>query len=354
MRAAAPDKYGEEPPAESRAETEGITQVKSLELVIVQFEEVKRLIVIGRVPQLRLAHILLDSAVELIMHRMALSELAGERYPFEQLENLRRLEARGHGEGRFRDEIQRLEGIVVSKTRRKKIDSNFGDKIDFLVERDRLPGDLGPVLKKLHEYRNETYHRDQHRIEVIRPAVLIYFDAACTVLEHYEPGTMVRTDSLGPELARLQEELLSPRDPFQLPRRAARQLREEVGLDLDAVRSALGDHLLGRLADLKEGLAYVEENLTGSDVIPGDAIRVMQIEDGDVEAIFNKEAMRSRPYPLTMNDLESWINRATALDGLADKHALFTEFGAIEDRFEKLEQNVSKAVWQIDEQANMR
>lgn len=64
----------------------GTAQVKSLELVIVQFEEVKRLIVIDRVPQLRLAHILLDSAVELIMHRMAESELNLERYPFEQLE----------------------------------------------------------------------------------------------------------------------------------------------------------------------------------------------------------------------------------------------------------------------------
>jgi hypothetical protein len=42
--------------------------MQRLELVIVQFKEVKRLIEVGRVPQLRLAHILLDSAVELIMH----------------------------------------------------------------------------------------------------------------------------------------------------------------------------------------------------------------------------------------------------------------------------------------------
>ena len=52
--------------------------MKRLELVVVQFEEVKRLIEVGRVPQLRLAHILLDSAVELIMHRMAEAELDGK------------------------------------------------------------------------------------------------------------------------------------------------------------------------------------------------------------------------------------------------------------------------------------
>ena len=249
--------------------------MESLELVIVQFEEVKRLVMIGRVPQLRLAHILLDSAVELLMHRMAWSELDREQYCFEQLENLRRLEAAGRGRPGFRDEIQQLEGNTVSKTRRKKIDSNFGDKIDFLVERGRLPADLGPVLKKLHEYRNETYHRDQHRIECIRPAVLIYFDAACTVLEHYEPGMMITSGSRAPNSRDSTRNFPCPATRSNCPAGLPGQLRQEVGLDLGALRSALRDHLLGRLIDLKDGLDYLQENFTGSDVMPGDAIRVM-------------------------------------------------------------------------------
>jgi hypothetical protein len=343
---------------------ERTAQVKSLELVIVQFEEVKRLIVIDRVPQLRLAHILLDSAVELIMHRMAESELNLERYPFEQLENLHRIatgpdpflrmERERLGADWLQEQIKQLEGTVVSKARRKKIDREFNGKIDFLIERNRFPGDLGPVLNKLHEYRNETYHRDEHRIEVIRPAVLIYFDAACTVLEHYEPGTMVLSDSLGPELKQLQQGLPSPPDVFDLPRQAAKQLRMEVGLDLESVRSALSEHLLGRLTDLEDSLAYMEENFTGGDVIPGDAIRLLQLGDGDVEAIFKPKVMRSRPAPYSIDDLTSWIARATALAGIADRNALFTEFAAIEDCFENIEKGARQAVWRIDEQANMR
>ncbi|MDQ0375974.1 hypothetical protein [Cellulomonas humilata] len=341
--------------------------MKSLELIIVQFNEVERLIAIGRVPQLRLAYILLDSAVELIMHRMAKSELDGERYPFAQLENLRRIETGSDrvfraerqrlGADWLRAEIEKLEATVVSKRRRSKIDREFAEKIDFLIGRGRLPNDLGPVLKKLHEYRNETYHRDHHRIEVIRPAVLVYVDAACTVLENYEPDTLISGDfdkPLGPELALLHEDLPTPRDLFQLPHLAAKQLREAVQLDLNAVRSALGEHLLARLADLQDNIAYVEENLTGRDVIPGDAILAMQIQDGDAEAIFDPEVMRSRNYPLTMNDLRSWVERATALESMSDKHALFTEFAAIEDCFEKVEQVARKAVWDIDEQANWR
>jgi hypothetical protein len=341
--------------------------MKRLELVIVQFEEVKRLIRVGRVPQLRLAHILLDSAVELIMHRMAEAELHWERLDFDQLENLRRLEgmrksdnpshrqfATGPSDEYLRAEIQRLEPKVTSKRRRKKINDNFGDKIDFLVDKHKLPKDLAPVLKRLHDYRNETYHRDQHRVEVIRPAVLIYFDAACTVLDHYKPGVMIGDgSSLGPELARFQDSFPGRDDPFEVSHRAAKQLRAEVGLDFEAVRTSLVDHLLGRLDDLETGLDYIEES-SRSGAIPGDAIRIMQIEDGDLDAIFDKEVLRSRRYPLTMKDVKSWIERATAMESLDDKHALFAELAALENAFEDLEQKVSKAVRSIDEEANMR
>jgi hypothetical protein len=126
-----------------------------------------------------------------------------------------------------------------------------------------------------------------------------------------------------------------------------------VGLDLAAVRTALVDHLLGRLDDLESGLAYIEENNVNG-AIPGDAIRIMQIEDGDIEAIFDPEVLQSRKYPLTMKDVKSWIERATAMEGMDDKHALFAELAALEDAFEDLEEKVREAVWRIDEAANMR
>ena len=126
-----------------------------------------------------------------------------------------------------------------------------------------------------------------------------------------------------------------------------------MGLDLEAVRSALIDHLLGRLDDLEDGLAHIEENMTGG-ALPGDAIRAMQIEDDDRDAIFDNEVMRSRTYPLTMGDLKSLIARTEAMKGVDDKHALFTEFAAIEDTFEALEGRVNEAIWQIDDEANRR
>ncbi|MCX4561681.1 hypothetical protein OHA02_36575 [Streptomyces phaeochromogenes] len=119
--------------------------MKRLELVIVQFEEVKRLIEVGRIPQLRLAHILIDSAVELIMHRMAEAEFASEQLDFDQLERLRRIEAMrtsdkplnrrfgasGPSDDQLRAEIQKLEGTVTSKRQRDKINGEFGKRSIF-------------------------------------------------------------------------------------------------------------------------------------------------------------------------------------------------------------------------------
>jgi hypothetical protein len=338
--------------------------MRQLELVIVQLDEVRRLIKVGRVPQLRLAHILLDSAVELIMHRMVEQHLRWERHDYDQLKNLYRMRRwRQNGtqlqrqfassitEAELEQEIARLEPRVTSKATRHKIDHNFLSKAEFLVDKGALPAALIPVLRKLHAYRNETYHRDHHRTDVLLPAVLIYFDATCTVLDLYNPGSMIGADEVGPELARFQPSWRAG-DPFEIPHRAATKLREEVGLDLSALQSALADHLTLRLEELQSGLEYIDENNPRRHA--GEAIRLMQVDDDDVDAIFRPDVFRRRQFPITMQDLHDWTERAGALREVADRDALFAEFAALEDLFEPLEGRVNEAIWQIDEQANMR
>jgi gluconate kinase len=326
--------------------------MQRLELVIVQLEETKRLIEVGRVPQLRLAHILLDSAIELIMHRMTEQELHyTEGYHFNKLEQLERLERLGRGSDHIRAEIDRIKPLVTPKKRRRDLDRIFGAKVEFLIERRIIPPELGPILGKLHEYRTETYHRDKHRIEIIRPAVLIHFDVACTILDRYDVGIIVRSDPIGPELRRFER---CNDDPLMISHTAARQLRAELGLDLPRFQAALIENLASRLEDLEDGLAYVQENLTYRDARPGDALRLLQLDPDDIEAIFDHTAMRSRPCPITAESIRAWIQATSEMEKLADRHALFIEFARIEDEFEALERSVHEAIYQIDEAANMR
>lgn len=327
--------------------------MKRLELVIVQLDEAMKLIRVGRVPHLRLAHILLDSAIELVMHRMVEQELRyREGYPYDPLQNLERLIRAGRGDEHIRAEVERLTPLVTSKKRRKQLDHGFDAKVRFLIERTLLPVELGPVLEKLHVYRNETYHRDKHRIEIVKTAVMIHFDVACTVLDQYDVGILVDAHVVDPQLERFRDP--SSRDPFEVSHNAARQLRAELGLDLPGFRAALIGNLLGRLEDIADGLAYAQEEMTSRDKRPGDALILMQSDPDDIDVIFNHDALRSRPYPITMDTIRSWTDAAAAMESLTDRHALFAEFARIEDEFETLKERVQETVWAIDEAANTR
>ncbi|MFJ2902559.1 hypothetical protein [Streptomyces sp. NPDC087212] len=154
---------------------------------------------------------------------------------------------------------------------------------------------------------------------MIRPAGLIYFDTACTVLSTYSPGSTSDEDT-GPELDRFIEGSNGYYDPFDLPERAANQLPEEVGLEFGVVRDTLTKLLLGRLEELEENIRYVEGSLP--DLLPGDALRIIQVAEYDLDAISNRGVMRSRTYPHGEGDpgafrcssgtaRSSWLEHAT-------------------------------------------
>ena len=277
---------------------------------------------VSDVPHLRLALILVDSAVELMLFRLAQYVLHGERFNYSRLHAMEAAVARSEGKG-LEAELDRLRPLVTPKTRRRRIDRDFNVKIDFLVEKNELPAMIGPVLKKLHEYRNDTYHRDEHRVDVLGNAVLIYFDAACTILEHYNLGVMTFDGSATPGLTRFTDEATARLDPFRLPGLVAQTFRSEVGLDVAALGAFLSEHLLGRLEDLESSVAYMEANMTGSDVRPGDGYLALQIEDGDVEATFDADVMRRRGYPLSAANVPIWIQRAADVANAATRDEMF-------------------------------
>ncbi|MFE6852955.1 hypothetical protein ACFVDH_19445 [Streptomyces sp. NPDC057674] len=318
--------------------------MERLELAVVQLEEAKRMIEKGRVPHLRLAYLLIDSVTELILHRVVQAEL--------QLQGmLKKLlsvyeEGAAHGMPADPEQVASIEAQIVSKADLRNIDRNFDAKVGLLVRRNVLDEALGPVLEKLHKYRNEMYHRDKLRSEIIRPATLIYFDCACTVLESHREVVVTYPSSLGSEICRFTEGR-PPRfdEAMDLPKRIAAQLRREVGLDLPQVRSALSAYLDARLDQMVEGLEFVEDNLGFPGLVRGDALRLVQ---ANLAANPTLEQVRGRKYQYSKVDLELWRSRAAALEAIDDKHALVSEYAAIEDSFELLEEKIRDAALQVD------
>ncbi|MET9694812.1 hypothetical protein ABZY81_41570 [Streptomyces sp. NPDC006514] len=318
--------------------------MERLELIVVQLEEAKGMIAKGRVPNLRLAYLLIDSVTELILHRTVQTELQYQGMLKKLLLGYRQNAAWGIPVDA--EEVASIEAQIVDDSDLKGIDRNFDAKVGLLVRRNLLDEALGPVLEKLHKYRNEMYHRDKQRPEIIRLATLIYFDSACTVLESYRQMIITYPADLGSEICRFTE---GRRPGFggaaDLPKKIAAQLRREVGLDLPQVRSALAAYLGARLDRMVDGLEFIEDNLGGRSLVRGDALRLVQANLATNPTL---EQVRGRRYPHSKADLEQWRTRIAALESIEDKHALVSEYAAIEDSFEPLEEKITDAVFQVD------
>ena len=154
--------------------------VKRLERLVVHVEEAIRLGTASDQSQLRLGLLLIDSAAELMLYRETDYLLrSGARYE-EWLERAEEAAARGH----VRDQayIDELREKVFSKTQRNKIEHDFDAKCALLVKEDILQPDQARVLKKLHEYRNETYHRDELRPATLASTNKIYIYLVCSMM----------------------------------------------------------------------------------------------------------------------------------------------------------------------------
>ncbi|MET9839523.1 hypothetical protein ABZZ01_17235 [Streptomyces virginiae] len=324
--------------------------MERLELIVVQLEEAKRMIEKGRVPNLRLAYLLIDSVTELILHRTVQTELRHQGMLKELLSAYQQSAA--YGIPVDEEKVASVEAQILSKSDLKGIDRNFDAKVGLLVRRNLLDKGLGPVLEKLHKYRNEMYHRDKLRPEIIRPATLIYFDSACTVLESYRQTIITYPSDLGSEVCRFTE---GRRPGFgeatDLPKKIAAQLRREVGLDLPQVRSALAAYLDARLDEMVDGLEFIEDNLAGPPLVRGDALRLVQ---ANLAANPTLEQVRGRKYQHSKADLEQWRTRIAALESIDDKHALVSDYAAIEDSFELLEEKIKDAVFQVDREVQLQ
>ncbi|MEV6994352.1 hypothetical protein AB0N87_35055 [Streptomyces sp. NPDC093228] len=324
--------------------------MERLELIVVQLEEAKGLIEKGRVPHLRLAFILLDSVTELILHRTVQTELWDQEILTGLLSTYKELAARGSAEAAA--EIPSIEDRIIPKPELKNIDRNFDAKVAFLVDRGTLDPALGPVLQKLHKYRNEMYHRDKLRREVLRPATLIYFDSACTALGSYSQQFMAYGSTpLGPELTRFTGGPMRGFLEQNLPQKIAAQLRREVGLDLPQVRSALAQYLDARLDEIRDGLTFIEDNLGVPQLVPGDALRLVQANLAGNPTL---EQVRGKTYPYSKADMERWRNEIAALKAINDKHDLVREYAAIEDALEPFEQLVERAVMDVDREVQLQ
>ena len=321
--------------------------MERLHRTVVQLEEAKRFILEGDVAHLRLALILLDNAIEVMMHRVIENELQRASWYGRMLENF----LPGPLDAEEEELRREIASHVVPASRQKQIRRYFGEKVKFLSEdRDRIPQASARALVHLHEYRNETQHQDHVRPESVRPAVLVLFDIATDLLVRLEPGmTEWASDEDHTWLERYGfAERFGPCADV-LRGRISAQLRSGLRLDTTGVRDALVAHLTDRLEAMDNELGFVAEN---SLVGPDRALTLKAIQfwnaDSSRRAINQGPELEAFVPPHDLCSLTRWREAVEGLSTIDDKLDMFDCFATIEDEFEPLEKMIDDTVSAID------
>ncbi len=159
-----------------------LSVVETLERLVVHVEEAVRLAAINDDPHLRLSLLLLDSAAELLMHRECQSRLDWAERDRQLVHQADELQAMT---GKEMDWVAEARARIVPAAKRKKINRDFGAKCDYLVSLGMIAEPHARVLMKLHQYRNEAYHRDQLRLGTLASAVKIYVYLVCSLMQDF-------------------------------------------------------------------------------------------------------------------------------------------------------------------------
>jgi hypothetical protein len=159
--------------------------------VVDQLDESKKLINRGSLSDLRMALLLLDNAVELLAERKIRSKLDSNELWGRLLRTARNLPA-GNAEAEVRKDefIRDIQKHIIECNRRAAM-RYFDEKFQFLKDCGWIEEPVPRVLKAIHRYRNEAYHRNKIRRETIRPVALLLFERACELLVTLRPAEWV-------------------------------------------------------------------------------------------------------------------------------------------------------------------
>lgn len=303
----------------------------------------------------RLALLLFDSAVELMMYRESQYLLAQEGMTDRLVR--RHDQAVKHGyepsdeTERF---IEEARGRLTNARKRREIDRYFDAKASFLAEAGLLQDAHARVLKRLHRYRNEAYHEDHLRPHTLDSALRIYILVICSLLINL-PVRSIGYRAAKPETPAIVAKYLG-RDAemgFDVHQRLAQVVLERENMTSSlALGEALSSHFIYRLDEFDEGLEFVADWMsdirTDGPWDRDDVLSLVQIRDDRLAAFANLEEVRAFSAPVLRSRLDEWRMTAQQLGLESDEVAAFVTFADLEDAFEPVEHEVDRAVTAVD------
>lgn len=323
---------------------------------------------------LRVSFILMDSAAETLMVRAIESEFGWGRFDRDQMSwadesRLRKVDlndlGQRHREDPSHDDPLDLSDLswlqtriewFMSPTQIQSIRRNFDDKLRFLAWDHKLSPDLVRVTSRLHEYRNEMYHREETRPDALRIAAHLYALILTQMLQSLPPQWLAMSGGEDSEWKRISSRLTvaipgawSPltSDFGALQRLLAEELRSSV--DVRDAREIIGDYIRDRVSVVHENLGFVADWLAYYDhslssITELDVIRNIYLWEFGLSLA----DLRGRKAPVTAAMVKRWDAWASQIPEDSSPVGAFASLVAFESEFEAFEALVKNEAAKVD------
>lgn len=305
-----------------------------------------RLLEAGSPGQLSIALVLLETAAEATMRRRAQQEEWSPKFADFY---------RGIGEPVSDIDLRRAPPVSSLTTpawelddrSRRAMEKTFEGLTDYLVFLEVIPPDLKAPLMRLHDYRNETYHRNRVRPETLRTAVQLYLNLVAELLElatptMYELFPLRRAAAFA---AVLEIDTDEARGAVTAQKALAAKLRTAAG-ESQALPLLLAEDVDRRLDDVAEALRFSASVMPQDGVTADDVSRLAQWTGNPLESL---ESLRGKRFPVMKATLARWRRDAETISEATDIRNAFTLFAKFEDEFEDYEGAVAEMASMADD-----
>jgi hypothetical protein len=317
-----------------------------------------------RPEDLRVAFLLFDSATETLMVRHINASLhfgvwnwAGHyRLPGEMPVpiDLNDFEQRGRTEATTGSTYVPWE---LSESQKSRIAREFESKLRVLAWDGKIPPEYVPVLGRLHDYRNEMYHREESRPGALRILVHLYAWLVADLLERLGQGVISYssadpTDLTEHTYARMGISRDSdPREYLGVGSRMQKDMAQSLreGLELASAPELLAEYAAERIEALHQATRFAGDFI-------GDIQRVPNVTEMDVvRLIYNTRdprrrvsEMRGDKAPVTRAMISRWDAWPELIRAAPRPVEAFRSLAEFESEFEAFESKVLELASDVD------
>ncbi|MET9735651.1 hypothetical protein ABZZ79_35000 [Streptomyces sp. NPDC006458] len=260
----------------------------------VEITEIRRCAEAGDQAHNRLALILLDHLVEVVIGREVNARLALQ-VADSIIAEIREFRDVG---GELTEELSQLVDDHVGPERRKAIDDHLHEKTKFLKQKGVLTAQEREVLDRLHQYRNAAYHRDTLESDLISDLVLAYRVLANELIGRHRPIMWAMASSKS--------------DRVVTPQQLRGQLIEGVDVNVKAMARRFHGHAVKRIHAVVAAVATARQLLGVDSSGKADA----SLPDDDMARMLTGLTDVSKHLPSWAKQAEGLKSKTSSLTGL--------------------------------------